>query len=925
MNKNLTISFVFAACMALSAQAQRTITNFEEHIVQNGRNYTIDGVAQSEADIYYTDNGDGTYTAHRLTVQPVTSKPANVTAPYLNLATDHSIQVNWKTRLSVQGSVVRYGLVADQLDKEVTDQYVHITNGYDWHTAVLSDLQPNTVYYYQVISGGVESKVWRFRTMPEANDTKPFRILFIGDHQRNEHSDYEWMLRMAGRTANEKYGEAPLEDHFRFLLNVGDQVDEGILSQYEFTHLYKSREVMSHLPIQTCVGNHETYKDADLKNYNSHYASYGEVSYKGIQSHTANYYAYQAGPVLFIVMNSDGTSAEQKMWVRRVMAAADADPTVKFIVSLQHRPLYAEQWTYDTCPWALNEVMPILSASKKHVINCSGHHHLYARGQMTEWPVYHMISGGGVGTSASGYEQLWGTTPDNFDREEVQKTIDQWTYQIFEFDPVEETMTVETYSIGNARVALDNVLIDRFTRSIKQPDAPATPVIKAPAESLTLPAALVQEEAAEGLHSAEYQIARDADFTDIVLSRVVTFEDLYQVDEKFLPKDQNAGQPVTTLQLQAGDLKKGHYFVRCRNRSMNLDWSDYSAPVAFDVDGAAQPAISLSQYYYKPGTVSLSFENAPVGTDAWVGIYEHSKKPSGGDLSYTYQYTKVAQGTLNFTINDIGEYYAVLFGTGGYDEVTERIDFVVTTNTTDETPLTVSIDKQIYNVGDPVNLTIAHAPGLKKDWVGLYKMGDVPVTGRSQSYTYTNQIAEGTIALNVSGNTNFTSPVGDGLYFVNYFLADAFTEPVERQPLVVGRPVMLIPVFDSYTDEQPVSLLFEGAPTWLPCQVVITKENTEAEPVATVVLNQQEGGVAATEQPLETGTYNAVVRAAGEYVVSQPLTFTVEPATGVSSLRRNTLSSRIYTLTGQPLDQLQPEVNIVRMADGTVRKVVINH
>ena len=102
----------------------------------------------------------------------------------------------------------------------------------------------------------------------------------------------------------------------------------------------------------------------------------------------------------------------------------------------------------------INEVMPILSASRKHILNCAGHHHLYARGQMTEWPVYHMITGGGVGTSAQDYEQLWGNTPDNCNRDEVQKTIDQWTYQLIEFDPVTETMTVETYSIGNSRLAL---------------------------------------------------------------------------------------------------------------------------------------------------------------------------------------------------------------------------------------------------------------------------------------------------------------------------------------------------------------------------------------------------------------------------------------------------------------------------------------
>jgi hypothetical protein len=377
----------------------------------------------------------------------------------------------------VEGAVVRYGTAADQLSLQVTSSAREVAPSYYWNSARLEGLEANTVYYYQVVAGESMSEVFRFRTQPGADSTEPFRILMVGDHQRNERSDYEWLLRMAKRTLDAKYGEAPLEDHIRLLMNVGDQVDSGSVRQYEFTHLYKSREVMSHVPIMTCVGNHELFKDPQLELYKRHYASYGNIAYQGITSGTALYYAYQAGPVLFVVMNTDGTSDVQKQWVQRVVAAADADASVRFIVSVQHRPMFAEQWAGDTNPWMTDEVMPILAASKKHVINCAGHHHLYARGQLTPWPVYHIITGGGVGTSAQDYEQLWGNTPDNRNRDEVQKTIDQWTYQIMEFDPVSATMTVETYSIGNRRLALDNVLIDRFSRCLSQPDIPATPVI----------------------------------------------------------------------------------------------------------------------------------------------------------------------------------------------------------------------------------------------------------------------------------------------------------------------------------------------------------------------------------------------------------------------------------------------------------------
>ena len=670
----------------LSSQEPRQISAIRDITTTEGEPRTAYGVTMSEPDIYYIDNGDNTFQAMRLTVKPVET-PAAMTAPYLNEPTAHSIQVCWKSNALVEGAIVRYGTAVNQLSRQATASTRLVATNYYWNTARLEGLEANMVYYYQVIAGGRTSEVYRFRTQPEADSKEPFRILMAGDHQRNERSDYEWLLRMAKRTLDAKYGEAPLEEHVRLLMNVGDQVDSGSVRQYEFTHLYKSREVMSHLPIMTCVGNHELFKDPQLELYKRHYTSYGDIAYQGITSGTALYYAFQAGPVLFVVMNTDGTSNAQKQWVQRIVTAADSDPSVRFIVSVQHRPMFAEQWAGDTNPWMTDEVMPILSSSKKHVINCAGHHHLYARGQLSQWPVYHIITGGGVGTSAQDYEQLWGNTPDNRNRDEVQKTIDQWTYQIMEFDPTSTTMTVETYSIGNRRLALDNVLIDRFSRCLAQPDIPTTPALDFASrftreESSTfivpLPATIKQQTDVKGLHSSQYQIARDTEFSNIVFSRILLFEDFYDVDNKYLPKNVREGLPVTTLELAASDLPSGTYFIRCRNRSMNLDWSEYSAPQAIRVTGSTAPSLSLSTTNLQPGgTLMVSYENAPVGKNAWVGIYKDSQHPGNSDPSYAWQYTSAANGTLQFTISDAGSYFAVLFGDNGYTEISPRFPFVV--------------------------------------------------------------------------------------------------------------------------------------------------------------------------------------------------------------------------------------------------------
>ena len=645
---------------------------------------------------------------------------------------------------------------------------------------------------------------------------------------------------------------------------------------------------MGHLPIMTTVGNHELMNDPDLTLYNGHYAGYGDLDYQGIKSGTANYYAYQVGSVLFVDLNSDGTTAAQKIWLRKVIAAADKDASVTFIVSLQHRPLYAEQYCTDVSPWMLNEIMPILCSSSKHVLNCAGHHHLYARGQMTEWPVYHIITGGGVGTSASDYEQLWGTTPDNLDNQNVQKTIDQWTYQIMEFDPENHEMTVESYSVGNARLALDNVLVDKFTRKLDDVTVPERPDLDAVTAN-TLPMNITEKAAGSTtLHSAEYQVAKDAAFSDVVLDKVVTFEDYYSVNADFTPKDQNAGKPVTQLTIASGDLVNGNYYIRVRNRNMNLNWSDYSAAQTFEVTGqTGAPALTLPKACYQPGeSITCNFANAPVGTDAWVGIYEHGKTPGSATKSIAYQYTKVADGTLSFTVTAANEYYMVLFKDNGYDMATAQVPFLVTTNTSDDKPFAMTIDQNVYDVATPVKVTLANAPCLPNDWVGIYASSVTPKTsGHCPTWRYVGSTSNTSMDLNVAGSKNYSAPLPDGIYFVGYFQCDAYTEMFPRQYFVVGHPAVIETAKSQYSNGETVNFVYDGAPGWGSDKVTVT--DNQGKLVKQFALNSQTGGSCSLEtSTLASGTYKAYVETDGK-AISAEVTFTLQQPTSIHEVSGN--------------------------------------
>lgn len=797
----------------LCTYGARQISSFKELTIQFGSSVEINGVQQSEPDIYYSELPDGTWEAVRLTVTPPSGK-SDFTLPYLNNSTPTSVRVNWKTGKKAENPTVRYGSSPDNLDRTATASSRAKNRDYNWHTAELTGLQPASTYYYKVIANDTESATYRFRTMPEINSGEKIRVLFIGDHQRNEHSDYEWLINAAKRTAAEKYGDGPFEDHINFLMNDGDQVDRGDLLLYEKVHLYKSRLHSPTLPNMTTVGNHEYKGDANLSFYDLHYHEYGDIEYRGITSGTCGYYAYQAGCALFVVLNSDDPSAAQKMWVRKVIAAASSDDSVDFIVSVQHRPLYAEQWTYDVSEWMLNEIMPILSSTPKHVLNCAGHHHLYARGQMTDTPVYHIISGGGVGTTVEGYEQLWGHTPDNRNHAEVQKTIDHWTYQILEFDPATKEMTVDTYSIGNSRLALDNELVDRFTRKVNATQNPAQPAIIPADEPVTLPHTFKQTETTWRPYAVQYQISDNEAFENILTDKLITTEDFYGADSNHMPLDINKDVDLLSFTVENGSLANGRYYIRVRNRNANLDWSDYSQPQPFTIEGASDPGkVAINGRFFRSGSqITLTFAGAPTGTDAWVGIYKDGHRPGSENQSVLYTYTNDASGNWEFTAPEPGVYFATLFKDGGYSEISPRVCFVCSNNCDDSNPPVIETDKYVYNIGDPVVVTYSNAPAIAKDWIGLYSEGVVPANGKSHSYQYVGETPDGSLTLNVSGNINYTTPVENGVYYVGYFNTDGYHESTDRVSIIVGKPVVIDSDRPEYLPTDNILVIYDGAP-----------------------------------------------------------------------------------------------------------------
>lgn len=701
-------------------------------------------------------------------------------SPYLQTPSATSIWVSWKTTAGTE-SRVEYGTTQDQLTQVVNGSAQQLSASYLYHAAQLTGLQPDTFYYYRVRTGANTSQVHRFRTQPlPGQQSGHMRILVMGDNQIIADNRYERLVR-AARTKLESMYRQPIEAAVNLVVNVGDQVDVGTLEQYEQVHFKMSAPVSANLPIMTTVGNHEYYYDGDLSLYQAHFFYQG-LRYQGIAgAANESYYANQVGRVLFVHLNSMNTDAAQETWLRSVVNAADRDTSVDWVISLLHHPYQAEQYVGDISQTFRNSWMGILSTSRKHVLNIGGHHHLYARGQTRDLPVYHMISGG------TAWDQYWGQSrEENFD--DVQKTIANWAWQIIDIDVANRSMTVETYAEAHPIVYrtegfnYNSRLIDRFEKKLDV-NEPGRPVIQNTIDApVTLPytfsSSAFSSNTGETLNSTQFQIASDAAFQSLRVDRIRDFEDIYGDTGAPLyePVDINRGVNILSWTVPAFGLPNGNYYVRVRHRDDNVVWSAWSQAKAFTVVGSnnGTPAISIAKSIFATSEpVVITHANGYGRPRDWIGVYRKGMTP-GSVTSVAYQYVTGPNGTVNFTgLPARQEYFAAFFTDDGFTEIAPRVAFYVGEE------VGISIPKTEYAVGEPVPINWSGAPAGPTDWIGVYRVGHVPGTQSSTQWQYTTT-ASGTASI---------GGLGKGYYFASFLLNDAYFEASDRVYFSVGEQI----------------------------------------------------------------------------------------------------------------------------------------
>ncbi|MFT5189166.1 MAG: hypothetical protein ACI957_002195, partial [Verrucomicrobiales bacterium] len=328
-------------------------------------------------------------------------------APYVQLATSSGVHVLWRT-VDPMKPKVRFGTSLKGLYSEVKADQIRLrlvagsekelkkapdllhsgpkrTRQFE---APLTDLKPDTRYYYAIYDGGKrltpEDESYHFQTLPVAGKAKDAYFWVVGDSgtgSKRQSEVHEAML---------DYTES-LNRPIDFYLHVGDMAySKGRDDQFQskFFDMYKS--TLRHTVVWPALGNHEGASASGMSGVGPYFDAYlcptqGEAG--GAASGNESYYAFDYGRIHFIVLNSfdvdRGGDGEMVAWLKEDLARVKAD----WLVAYWHHPPYSKG-THDSdnekdSIEMRQNILPILESHGVDLV-LTGHSHIYERSMLMD-------------------------------------------------------------------------------------------------------------------------------------------------------------------------------------------------------------------------------------------------------------------------------------------------------------------------------------------------------------------------------------------------------------------------------------------------------------------------------------------------------------------------------------------------------------
>jgi len=288
----------------------------------------------------------------------------------LNIPDDprSNIAISWYT-FSETESMVLYGTSSGSLNLTINspENVEKIENTYIHH-AVLSNLDPNTIYFYKV--GGTTSgwsAEFNFTTAPERNSSS-LHFIAYGDNRSNRD-----LRRLVNRLVIQNMSTYHTEP-VRFIMNMGDLVSSG--NEHElFNYFFDDCEMLFQtIPILPIQGNHE-FGDLGLSYYREQF----------VLPENGNdewYWAIQNGMAFILGLDSESHGiipydSQNVPWIDSMLKFANNQSTVLWKFAFFHQPPFVSSShmprTDIRKSWS-----PIFDNNGVDIV-FNGHCHLYER------------------------------------------------------------------------------------------------------------------------------------------------------------------------------------------------------------------------------------------------------------------------------------------------------------------------------------------------------------------------------------------------------------------------------------------------------------------------------------------------------------------------------------------------------------------
>ena len=327
------------------------------------------------------------------------TRAADVTrAPYLQLTTDTSQTIVWRTDGEVKPEI-RIGKSMKQIASAKNEILVKTTadlfqgekklqakKGTIQYEAKLSELEPNTTYYYAIYHDGErvtpEDETYYFKTHPVPGAKSSSRFWIVGDSGTGGSNQ-----KLVHEGLKKWLGEKKLDGY----LHVGDMAyGSGTDPEFskKFFPIYET--TLRNTTCWASLGNHEGRTSKGKTGIGPFYDAYvlpTNAEAGGVPSGSESYYSFDYGNVHFICLNSHDLdrrpTAAMAQWLK-----ADLEKTkAEWLIAFYHHPPYTKGSHDSDKEHQLIEmrehIMPILESGGVDAV-FTGHSHIYERSMLID-------------------------------------------------------------------------------------------------------------------------------------------------------------------------------------------------------------------------------------------------------------------------------------------------------------------------------------------------------------------------------------------------------------------------------------------------------------------------------------------------------------------------------------------------------------